>query len=301
MSWWKGFANRIERDAPLGPWTWFRLGGPARYLFRPRDAEELARLLVRAKEEDVPLKVLGGGANVLISDDGFDGVVVRLDAEAFRTVRRRGTTLSVGAGVDLMPFTRHCSEQGLSGLESMAGIPGTLGGAVGMNAGGRSGELGNVVRQVSLLRLDGGRETWPHDRVGFGYRCSDIGDRIVLSAELELVEDDPHRVKRTYDEHLEYKRRSQPLAERSAGCIFKNPEGQSAGALIEGAGLKGAGYGRARVSRRHANFIVARSGAVASDVLHLIDLIRQRVRRIFGAELEIEIDIWRPVGPRRRA
>ncbi len=294
MSWWSEFASRIECDAPIGRQTWFRLGGRARFLFRPKNSEMLASLVRRAKQEDVPVKVLGSGANVLISDDGFDGVVVRLDSDAFKAVKRRGESLHVGAGVDLMPLSRQCSEQGLSGLECTAGIPATIGGAVRMNAGGRFGDFGNVVRQVRVLQPDGEIETWSHDRIGFGYRRTDLGRGIVLSAMLELACDDPRRVKRTFDERFEYKRHSQPLADNSAGCIFKNPRGKSAGALIDKAGLKGAQYGRAEVSWRHANFIIARSGATASDVLHLIDMIRERVRRAFATELEIEVDIWRP-------
>lgn len=123
MSWWNDFADRMECDAPLGRRTWFRLGGRARYLFQPHHAEQLAAVVVRAREEDIPLKVLGRGANVLVSDDGFDGVVVRLDHASFRRVERRGPQVDVGAGVDLMPFARACSKRGLSGLECMAGIP----------------------------------------------------------------------------------------------------------------------------------------------------------------------------------
>lgn len=299
MSWWSAFASRIECDTPLGRHTWYRLGGPARFLFRPRDAEDLASLLARAKHEDIPVKVLGSGANVLISDDGFDGVVVRLDNDAFCNTTWRGRSVKVGAGVDLMPLARRCSEQGLSGLEYLAGIPATVGGAVRMNAGGRFGEFGTVVHEIDVLCTDGGVETWPHDRIGFRYRRTDLGDSIVLSAELELVEDDPNRVKRIFDDLLEYKERSQPLSGRSAGCVFKNPVGHSAGALIDQAGLKGARCGKARVSRRHANFIVAERGATASDVMYLIDLIRDQVRKVFGTELETEIEIWKPVRARR--
>jgi len=264
----------------------------------------LAALVVRAREEDIPLKVLGRGANVLVSDDGFDGVVVRLDHASFRRVERRGSQVTVGAGVDLMPFARSCSNRGLAGLECMAGIPSSIGGAVRMNAGGRFGELGQIVRQVRVLCSDGETESWSRDRCGFGYRHSSIGDHIVLSAQLELVEDDPARVRRAFEECFAAKRETQPLGERSAGCIFKNPtgrsaQGRSAGALIDQAGLKGAQWGAARVSERHANFIVARRGATASDVLHLIDLIRERVRSAFSTELEVEVDIWRPVGVRR--
>jgi len=299
MSWWNDFADRIECNAPLGRRTWFRLGGRARYLFQPHSAEQLAALVVRAREEDVPLKVLGRGANVLVSDDGFDGVVVRLNHASFRRVERRGSQVDVGAGVDLMPFAHACSAQGLSGLECMAGIPSTIGGAIRMNAGGRSGEFGRVVKSVRVLGPEGGTETWSRQRCGFGYRHSELGDNVVLSAQLELVEDDPAKVRRVFEECFSQKRDSQPLGDRSAGCIFKNPAGQSAGALIDQAGLKGARWGAAWVSERHANFIVARRGATASDVLHLIDLIRERVRSAFSTELEVEVDIWRPVGIRR--
>ena len=292
MCWWSEFASEIDRDAPLGRLTWFRLGGRARYLFRPRDARELAAMVVRTREESVPLKVLGAGANVLVSDDGFEGVVVRLDHDAFRGVDWHKPAVNVGAGVDLMPFARGCSERGLSGLEGLAGIPSTVGGAVRMNAGGRYGEFGDVVREVELLCSDGHLETWSGAQLGFGYRTSAVKDEIVLSARLELAEDDPVRIGRRFDECFESKTRSQPLAERSAGCIFKNPQGQSAGALIDQAGLKGAKWGGARVSKRHANFIVAEEGATASDVIRLINLIRERVRKVFGTELQIEVEIW---------
>ena len=293
MSWWREFADRIEHDAPVGRLTWFRLGGRARYAFHPRDAADLAAMIARTRNEAVPVKVLGGGANVLICDDGFDGVVVRLDRDVFKTVDRKGSSFDVGAGVDLMPLARRCSEQGFAGLEPMAGIPASVGGAVRMNAGGRAGELGAVVKQVEVLCPDGSVETWPNERIGFGYRHSELGDRIVLAARLELVENDPVRVKRAFDENFQDKQRSQPLSDRSAGCIFKNPTGESAGALIDRAGLKGVSCGPAKVSSRHANFIIARPGATAADVLNLIDLVRDRVRDRFGTELEVEIDIWR--------
>jgi UDP-N-acetylmuramate dehydrogenase len=297
MDWWSEFADRIECDAPIGRSTWFQLGGCARYLFRPRDVNDLASLLARAKQADVPFKVLGAGANVLVSDDGFDGVVVRLDGDAFCKVKRRASLWDVGAGVDLTSLARGCSERGFSGLECMAGIPGSVGGAVRMNAGGRSGEIGDVVREIDALRPDDGAvETLVRDEISFGYRRTGLGERIVLTARLELRENDPAQVKHRFDEQFEAKKRSQPLGGKSAGCIFKNPEGHAAGALIDQAGLKGTRCGEARVSERHANFIIAQAGATASDVLRLIELVRERVRRVFGIELEEEIDIWKPVG-----
>lgn len=249
----------------------------------------------RAVEAGAPLKVLGAGANVLVSDDGFDGIVVRLDSEAFRRIETRGDRLRVASGVDLMPFAKACSREGRAGLECMAGIPASIGGAVRMNAGGRFGEFANVVRGVRVMRPDGQIEEWTRERCGFGYRHSEIGDGIVLSADLELPPDDPAATRRRFEECTAFKQQSQPLGENSAGCIFKNPPGDSAGAMIDRAGLKGTRCGAARVSERHANFIVADSGATASDVLRLIDMVRECVRRDFATELELEIDVWQPV------
>ena len=161
-----------------------------------------------------------------------------------------------------------------------------------MNAGGRFGEFGDVVRSVDLLRADGSVTTWSHDRMGFVYRRTSIQDEIVLSARLAFLEGNPDRLKRAFDENFEDKSQSQPLGDSSAGCMFKNPEGRSAGMLIDRAGLKGVACGQAYVSDRHANFIVASEGATASDVLRLVDLIRERVYRLFGALLELEVDVW---------
>ncbi len=299
MSWWREFASRVECDAPLGTLTWFRVGGRARYMFRPRVEAQLAALVERAKQEGVPIKVLGSGANVLICDDGFDGVVVRLDSDAFTRVEWDGATLSAGAGVDLMPLTRRCSEQGLSGLEGLAGIPGTVGGAIRMNAGGRFGEFGSLVRDVDILASHGAIERRSRDQLGFGYRCSAVGDGIVLSTRIELKQDDPGRVKRSFDECFAYKKASQPLSEHSAGCVFKNPPGQSAGAMIDEAGLKGVRCGGAHVSQRHANFIITDREATASDVLRLIDLVRERVLRRRDIALELELDVWESAGRER--
>ncbi|MFQ5496119.1 MAG: UDP-N-acetylmuramate dehydrogenase [Phycisphaerae bacterium] len=301
MNWWREFADRIRHDVPAGRQTWFRMGGPVRHLARPRDAEDLAAIVRRASAEGVPVKVLGAGANVLISDDGFDGLVVRLDAAPFRQIRRDGNTIVAGAGVDLMRLLKWCCGKGLAGLEGLAGIPASIGGGVCMNAGGRFGSFSDVVSRVWLIGDEGEVEGWDRSRLGFGYRGTNIGRRIVLAAELELVEEDPQRTRRHYEQCLGFKQRSQPLAQRTAGCVFKNPGEQSAGAIIDRAELKGASVGQARVSRRHANFIEAHPGATATDVLRLIDVVRKTVRQRSGIELELEIDVWRPARVRECA
>jgi len=292
MNWSSEFAERMERDVALGPLTWYRLGGPATWVFHPRDSEDLSRFVSMAHDANVPFKVLGGGANVLIRDDGFDGVVVRLDAPYFREVDWGTQYVQAGAGVDLMPFSRECSRRGLSGLECMAGIPGSVGGAVRMNAGGRSGEFGDAVDAVEVLLEDGCVETWPRERLGFRYRGSDLDREIVISSRLRLKKDDPAVVSRRFEEYFRVKQRFQPLVDRSAGCVFKNPDDASAGALIDSAGLKGYRCGHAQVSTQHANFIVTESGASTDDVLRLIDLIRERVAAVHRTKLELEVDIW---------
>ncbi len=296
MNWLTEYSDRVQRDVPLGRETWFRLGGCARYVFRPADEADLMAFLRATSPQAVPIKVLGRGANVLISDEGFDGVVIRLDNEAFCMVTLDGTSLVVGAGVDLIPLARRMSVEGLSGLEPMAGIPATVGGALAMNAGGGGGEFGDVVIAASVVDFSGHVELWDRDRLTLGYRSCGIGDRIILSVSVQLHRTDPGRTMARFNKFDAMKRRSQPIGDKSAGCVFKNPPGEAAGALIDRAGLKGLRCGGASVSDRHANFIVAEASAKASDVIRLIDMVRDRVRREFDIELELELDVWRPVG-----
>ncbi len=292
MNWWSEFANSIELDVSLGPKTWFRLGGRARFLCQPRDVSELQAMVVRARDEQLPIRVLGAGANVLVGDRGFQGVVVVLNQPAFTSVEWDGASVWAGAGVELMPFSRKCSYEGLSGLECMAGIPATVGGAVCMNAGGRFGDFGRVVREVDAMRLDGDVVRRSAPEMAFGYRKSSIKDEIVIGVRLCLEKCEPSKSRAEFDRIFSYKTASQPMADKSAGCIFKNPEGESAGALIDRAGLKGVRRGGASVSERHANFIVADANARAADVIQLIGHVQDCVRQKFGTDLETEIDIW---------
>ena len=292
MTWWSEYAARIEPDAALDKLTWFKLGGRAKWLFRPGGVDDLASMVRRARGEGVSMRVLGAGANVLVRDDGVDGVVVRLDEPAFRAESIDGDRVTVGGGADVMPLVRRLARAGLAGLEFMAGIPATVGGAIRMNAGGVGGEFGDVVRSVRVLKPDGTIEDWDRSRLAFGYRSSAIRDEVVLSAELELFSDDPGEICKRFDAQLASKRAAQPLADKSAGCIFKNPPGESAGALIDQAGLKGTRCGKASVSHRHANFIVADRDARASDVLSLMDVIKRRVLDHWGMELQEEIEVW---------
>lgn len=285
-------ASSIRRGVPLAGMTWFKLGGAARYMVSPSGVEELRESLQWARQSGTPFKILGGGANVLISDDGFDGLVIRLDQPAFGEVRFDHDRVHVGAGADLMILARDCARRGLSGLECMAGIPGTVGGAVTMNAGGRFGSFGNAVERVSVMDGEGNVRDEPASRMNFGYRRSDVGDRIVLGAVLRLMPAPAERVLERFKECWDFKKRSQPMADHSAGCFFKNPPDESAGRLIDEAGLKGATVGRARVSTCHANFIVADKGATSSEVIKLAEQVRRVVHQKTGIRLEFEIDVW---------
>ncbi len=283
---------RYVENAPLAPLTSFGLGGRARVLAQVESPGQLGAVLSKARDEQLPVYVLGGGANVLIRDDGVDGVVVQLKGGEFSRVIWNTPRVVVGAGVDMARLTIESVRRNLSGLECMAGIPGTVGGCIRMNAGGKFGQIGDVVRRVWTVDRSGCRREWKHEELGFGYRRCGLGDTIIERAELALSPSAPGAAMQRYREVWEFKRKSQPLAADSAGCVFKNPPGASAGALIDRAGMKGATVGGAVVSPEHANFIVASDGASASDVLTLIDVVRRRVADEFGVDLELEVQVW---------
>ena len=287
-----GLDEIVQEQAPLAPLTWYRIGGPARYLIRPRSPAELGDVARRCVEADLRMHVLGLGANLLVGDGGVDGVVIRLDADHWRQVRVVGNTVEVGAGADLQKLLLRTVRAGLGGLECLAGIPGTVGGGVRMNAGGKFGDLGAVVRRVAVMDSAGNGFDRHKDDLVFGYRSTNIVAPFILGATLELDEDDPDRILRKTKEIWMYKRNTQPLNAKNCGCVFKNPRGLSAGALIDAAGLKGTKVGGAEVSDKHANFIVAHPGCRADDVLELIRIIREKVASRSGVELESEVQVW---------
>jgi UDP-N-acetylmuramate dehydrogenase len=287
------FREFVRTDAPLAPLTWFRLGGPAEYLARPQTADELAALLKRCRDEDVPFRVLSGGSNVLVHDAGVRGVVAHLESPAFSDVTIRGRRVEAGAAVPLTALISQTARAGLAGLETLTGIPGTVGGALRGNSGGRQGTIGQFARRVTVLNDAADIQVRERDELSFTYRASNLDEPVIVSAEFELEPEDPEAVVRRMRRIWIVKKENQPYGHQSSGCIFKNPTPEvSAGLLVEQAGLKGARQGGAEVSDRHANYIVAQPGATAADVLALIDQIRQRVWQQFGYELELQIQVW---------
>ncbi|MDA1214230.1 MAG: UDP-N-acetylmuramate dehydrogenase, partial [Planctomycetota bacterium] len=237
------FREITQRDVPLAPFTWFRVGGPAQYLIQPRHQDELIAVVRMCHEQGIPLRILGGGSNLLIREQGVTGVVIRLVNEAFSQIDVTGNTVRAQAGALLSQLISRTVKASLAGLETLVGIPGTLGGALHGNAGGRSGDISQFVSEVSLMTFKG--ETLKHsrDEMTFAYRSSSLDSSIILDAEFQLQPEDPDEITRRMRKLWIMKKATQPLSFQSAGFIFKNPRGLSAGALIEQAGLKGTRIG----------------------------------------------------------
>lgn len=300
----------IERKVPIS--TWFHVGGGADRLARPINPQQLAESL----RIDPALRVLGDGANLLVDDDGVDSLVVSLSG-GFNQVHideDSGLAL-VGAGVNLPKLINQTVRLGLAGLETLGGIPASLGGAIVMNAGGAFGQIADVVNRVFAVRRDGSQVTLKRDQIAFGYRHSGLNEMIVVGAELRLARAGVSQLRQKHLDVMAYKKRTQPMAENSAGCAFKNPtlsadipafggqepigaKGQrvSAGLLIDRAGCKGLRVGSASVSERHGNFLTADTGGRARDVIELIGEVQRRVLDRFGVELHTEVVIWTRVG-----
>lgn len=292
MSIFSGLESIVNENSPLNQYTWYGLGGPADYLVRPKNIDQLRAVIQRCRDNNLGFRVLGFGSNLLVSDEGVRGVVLKLDAEEFCSYAFEGTTLIAGAGVNLNKLVLDSVRKGLSGLEALTGIPGSLGGAVRMNAGGSFGDIGSSVRSITVMDKQGEIFEKEKPELVFDYRWVNVTAPVILRATLELSESNPDTMLKMVKEVWIYKKNSQPLNARNAGCIFKNPRGMSAGALIDRAGLKGEQVGGAVVSEKHANFITTEKGCTSADVKKLLKLIQTKVKDAFDVELETEIEIW---------
>ena len=293
MSLFSDWPEICRQNVPLGPLTWFKLGGSAEYFAAPRSEEELSQLLRRASEAGVPVRILGLGANLLVADEGVRGLVIRLSEPAFAKTEMSGPTLTVGGGADMTKVVKSVVRSGLSGLEQLAGIPGTIGGGVSMNCGGKYGDLAQSLRNIRVMDMTGQIRELSRAHLSPGYRRCNLGDACVIDATFEMQEMDPKELDARFRQIWDYKQATQPpLGANSAGCIFRNPPGTSAGLLIDQAGLKGHRLGSAVVSEKHANFILANMNARAHDVLQLIELVQRHVFEHCGIMLEPEVKIW---------
>jgi UDP-N-acetylmuramate dehydrogenase len=293
MNFLNGFEKIVETKHPLAKETWYGLGGPADYFIRPEDTEQLAQVVKRCNENKVPIYVLGYGSNLLVSDQGVRGAVIQLKGDKFSQISFVKEQVIAGAGVELSRLILTCAKKGLSGLEPLTGIPGSIGGAVRMNSGGNFGDIGTVVESVTLMDKDGKVSEKKKPDLQFDYRQANITAKFILEAKINMTSGDPEQITKTIKENWVYKKNNQPLNTVNSGCVFKNPRGLSAGAMIDRAGLKGTQIGGAIVSEKHANFFIAQKGCTSLDVLRLIDVVKEKVLKQFNVELELEIEIWK--------
>ena len=292
MTIFSGLEEIVEKDYPLAKRTWYGLGGPADYFIRPKNTEQLKEVVLRCNENGIRMRVMGFGSNLLVSDAGVRGAVIKLDADQFARVEFDDQGATVWAGAELSKLVLTCVKKGLSGIETLTGIPGSVGGAVKMNAGGNFGDFGAAVETVVLMDNTGNIFEKSKPELEFDYRRTNITAQFILNVRLKLNAGDPEQIMRTVKEIWIYKKNSQPLNTKNSGCIFKNPRGISAGALVDRADLKGLQIGGAIVSEKHANFIIAEKGCTSDDVMKLIEAIKKSVKEQFDVDLELEIEIW---------
>lgn len=281
------FKGNISISEPLNRFTTFRIGGPADYYLEPKDREDLLKLIKYLKEIKYPYIIIGNGSNVLISDEGIRGAAINLEA-GFTKIEVIKNKVYAEAGIRLSKLVDVCIEHSLVGIENLAGIPGTLGGAILMNAGAYGGEISDFIKLVEVID-DVEIKFLKKEECGFAYRKSNLENKIILSAEFELPFGDKVRAKGRRKELLLKRNKAQPVELPNAGSIFKNPPGDYAARLIEQAGLKGLTIGGAKVSEKHANFIVNFNNASANDVIELMKIIQEKVYEKFGIMLEPEI------------
>ena len=288
--------GKLMKGEPLGPFTWFRVGGPADVVFMPEDEDDLAAFL-KALPKDVPVTVLGVGSNTLVRDGGVEGVVIRL-GRGFNAVEVLGpTTIKAGSAVPDAILARKAADAGIAGLEFYAGIPGTVGGAAVMNAGCYGSETVKVLTHVTVMDRDGEVRRLSNADLHYTYRHSALqgADLIVLSAEFEGTTGDPEEIKARMAEITERRETTQPIREKTGGSTFKNPEGHSSWKLVDEAGWRGKLYGGAMFSPLHSNFLINTGEATAADLEGLGEAVRADVKDKFGVELEWEIKrIGRP-------
>ena len=283
-------SDNVYRNEPMRKHTTFRIGGPADFYLCPHSAKEIQKTVAICREEELPYFILGNGSNLLVSDQGYRGVVIQLWKNV-SDILVEGCRIRAKAGASLAKIAGEALEEGLTGMEFAAGIPGTLGGAVVMNAGAYGGEMKDILQEALVMDEQGEIFTLKKEELDLGYRTSIIKEKgyIVLAAALELKPGDRKEIKEKMDELKQRRVEKQPLDMPSAGSTFKRPEGYFAGKLIMDAGLRGFSVGGAQISEKHCGFVVNTGKATANDVLTLIREVQKRVRDKFGVELETEV------------
>jgi UDP-N-acetylmuramate dehydrogenase len=286
------FPEITKRNEPLAPYTHLKIGGPAEFLVRPGDVDELRAVLAACQKQKVPVRMLGGGNNLLVRDDPIPGAVLRLTASAFTILEWDGKRITAGGGGVLFDLIAFSVRQGLAGLETLVGLRGTVGGSVRCNVGDKAGEIGQAVREVTVLTDAGKVQVRTRDELTFSEHQSDIDEPVILSVVFELDKDAPEAVLKRMRKAWILRKAAEPLSFQPAVRLFRNPPGQTAAALIDRAGLTKARVGGAELSERNTNYVVANPGTTAADILQLAEHVRTRVKERTGARLELELHVW---------
>ncbi|MGQ9506057.1 MAG: UDP-N-acetylmuramate dehydrogenase [Thermogutta sp.] len=292
MPQWKGLERTIRANEPLAMHTWLGVGGHAEFYAEPRDTNELVAIVQCAYQQGVPVKVLGSGSNVLIRDEGVSGVVIQLTHPHFADIAIDGNIVSAGGGAALSRVITTSVHEGLAGLEVLTAIPGTIGGGLKGNVGAHGGDIGQWVKEVTVLDCTGEISVRDRTELIFGYRRSSLDDLVILQAKFELEPEDPHELARRLQKLWIVRKAAQPMGHQASVRVFRDPRGTTAAEVIEAAGLKGTRIGGAVVSERNANFIVTEPNCTTTDILRLIDTIRGHVLNRLGVSLELDLEIW---------
>ncbi len=291
MSWLSGLEHIVREDEPLAPFCWLRIGGAARFFAEPTTREELHELVCRCHESNLAMRLLGSGSNLVVRDEGVDGMVIHLAAPEFGFIDVSDNQVHVGGGASLSHVISSAVREGLAGLEALAGIPGTVGGALHGNCGSRTTDIGQYVQEATVLTHSGELVTRPRDDMQFSYRQSSLNELVILDARFQLEPEDPVRLTRRLQKLWIVKRSNQPTGELGTVILFKDHQGMPASELIDQAGLKGTSVGGAALFERDSNFAIV-NGATSDDVLRLVERVRSQTAERTGIELETAFEVW---------
>jgi UDP-N-acetylmuramate dehydrogenase len=292
MTAFRGFEHVVREQQSLAPYTWFRLGGQAEYFAEPTSSDELQQLVRHCAQHDLPVRLLGGGSRILVPDTGVKGLVIHLGAPAFGEITVQGSSIRAGGGAKLGLLVSTSVREGLGGIESLVGIPGTVAGALRGNASSSGASIGQWTSAATVMTRQGEILVRRRDQLRFSSGESSLDETVLLDATLELEPADVTELTRRMQKAWILKRTSQPSGALGTGRIFKDPQGVDAAELIENAGLRGHQIGSARIADSSANFIEVQAGATSDDVKQLIRLAQERVAGALGVHLECELEIW---------
>ena len=287
-----GLEHVVRAQEPLAPYTGLRVGGTAAFFSEPTSTDELVLLVNRCRENEMPFRLLGGGSNVLVRDEGIDGLVIHLSAPTFSEIKTQREGLVAGGGAKLSHAISTAVREGLGGLEQLVGIPGTVGGALHGNAGTPGGDVGRRTVKARVLTRTGEIHTRTDSDLRFSYRQSSLDELAILDATFSLEPEDPAELTKRMQTLWIVKKTSLPRGGFNTGCVFRNPPGANAAALLDQAGLKGTVIGNAQVSEDNANYVVSSAGSSSADLLRLVDHMKAQTLERLGVELEVELEIW---------